>query len=191
MLLRWRKRGIVLQTGSHMSVSSSSTLAPDDGRPGPRISQTQWVLVSMVVGIALGYFFPDGPGTTGFHATDLQVLSNVFLRMIKSLIAPLLFGTLVYGVAGLGKDVHRRRDMQDTVRTGYNDRALRFRRPAQGPHAAPEVRLRHVRPGLQRFQEAQLTLVDIEHAAATGADHGFRSIRGPQVQGAAAAVMLK
>lgn len=90
-----------------MSVSSSSTLAPDGGRPGPRISQTQWVLVSMVAGIALGYLFPDGPGTTGFHATDLQVLSNVFLRMIKSLIAPLLFGTLVVGIAGHGDDIKR------------------------------------------------------------------------------------
>lgn len=90
-----------------MSVSTSSTLAPDGGRTGPRISQTQWVLVSMVAGIALGYFFPDGPGTTGFHATDLQVLSNVFLRMIKSLIAPLLFGTLVVGIAGHGDDIKR------------------------------------------------------------------------------------
>jgi Na+/H+-dicarboxylate symporter len=33
-----------------------------------------------------------GPGTHGLHATDLQVLANVFLRMIKSLIVPLLFG---------------------------------------------------------------------------------------------------
>ena len=47
------------------------------------------------------------PGATGFHATDLQVLSNVFLRMIKSLIAPLLFATLVVGIAGHGDDMKR------------------------------------------------------------------------------------
>jgi len=47
-----------------------------------RISPTQWVVVSMVLGVAVGYAFPDGPGTTGFHATDLQVLSSVFLRMM-------------------------------------------------------------------------------------------------------------
>jgi proton glutamate symport protein len=72
-----------------------------------RISQTQWVVVSMVIGIAVGYFFPDGPDASGFHATDLQVLSSVFLRMIKSLIVPLLFATLVVGIAGHGDDMKR------------------------------------------------------------------------------------
>ena len=61
----------------------------------------------MVVGTALGYFFPDHAGHTGFEATDLQVLSNVFLRMIKSLIVPLLFATLVVGIAGHGDDMKR------------------------------------------------------------------------------------
>lgn len=61
----------------------------------------------MIVGVAVGYFFPDGPNATGFHATDLQVLSNLFLRMIKSLIAPLLFGTLVVGIASHGDDMKR------------------------------------------------------------------------------------
>jgi len=72
-----------------------------------RISPTQWVVVSMVLGVAVGHAFPDGPGTTGFHATDLQVLSSVFLRMIKSLIVPLLFATLVVGIAGHGDDMKR------------------------------------------------------------------------------------
>ena len=59
----------------------------------------------MVVGIAIGWLFPDMPGTTGFHATSLQVGSSIFLRLIKSLIAPLLFGTLVVGIAGHGDDL--------------------------------------------------------------------------------------
>jgi proton glutamate symport protein len=61
----------------------------------------------MIVGVAVGFAFPDGPGTKAFHATDLQVLSTVFLRMIKSLIAPLLFATLVVGIAGHGDDMKR------------------------------------------------------------------------------------
>jgi proton glutamate symport protein len=72
-----------------------------------RISQTQWVLVAMIVGVAVGVAFPDRPGTTGFHATDLQILSTLFLRMIESLIAPLLFGTLVVGISGHGDDMRR------------------------------------------------------------------------------------
>src|SRR6476646_7757650 len=72
-----------------------------------RISQTQWVVIAMVVGVTIGWLFPDSPNARGFRATDLQVLSNIFLRMIKSLVAPLLFGTLVVGIAGHGDDMKR------------------------------------------------------------------------------------
>ncbi|HTK50906.1 MAG TPA: dicarboxylate/amino acid:cation symporter [Gemmatimonadaceae bacterium] len=72
-----------------------------------RISQAQWVVIAMIIGVALGWMFPDRPGAGGFRATDLQVLSNVFLRMVKSLVAPLLFATLVVGIAGHGHDMKR------------------------------------------------------------------------------------
>ncbi len=49
----------------------------------------------MAAGIALGFAAPD-------IARQLQPVSNIFLRLIKSIIAPLLFGTLVYGIAGAG-----------------------------------------------------------------------------------------
>lgn len=49
----------------------------------------------MAVGIAVGHFFPE-------IGKNLTPLSNVFLRLIKSIIAPLLFATLVYGIAGSG-----------------------------------------------------------------------------------------
>ena len=49
----------------------------------------------MVVGIAIGHFFPE-------VGKNLTPLSNVFLRLIKSIIAPLLFATLVCGIAGSG-----------------------------------------------------------------------------------------
>jgi proton glutamate symport protein len=58
-----------------------------------RKSLTTWILVSMVIGAELGH---DWPG----FATNLRVLSLIFLRMIKTIIAPLLFGTLVVGIAG-------------------------------------------------------------------------------------------
>src|SRR4051812_11886535 len=62
----------------------------------------------MVVGILLGWLFPDLPaGQKGFQASDLRVLSTIFLRMIKSLIVPLLFSTLVVGIAGHGDDMKR------------------------------------------------------------------------------------
>src|SRR5690349_5407832 len=58
-----------------------------------RRSLTFWIAVSIVVGIAVGYFFPE-------VATELRVLSQIFLRLIRTIVAPLLFATLVVGIAG-------------------------------------------------------------------------------------------
>jgi proton glutamate symport protein len=79
---------------------------PPHARPR-RIGQGQWIAIAMIVGVAVGYCFPDRADGTGFRATDLQFLSALFLRMIKSLIVPLLFGTLVVGIAGHGDDMKR------------------------------------------------------------------------------------
>jgi proton glutamate symport protein len=58
-----------------------------------RRSLTFWILVSMLVGAEVGHDWPGG--------TELmRVLSQVFIRLIKTIIAPLLFATLVVGVAG-------------------------------------------------------------------------------------------
>jgi proton glutamate symport protein len=87
---------------------ASAATPPITPRGLQRISQTQWIVISMVVGIALGTLFPDLPaGQKGFQASDLRVLSTIFLRMIKSLIVPLLFSTLVVGIAGHGDDMKR------------------------------------------------------------------------------------
>lgn len=73
-----------------------------------RISLSQWILISMVLGIALGVVFPDSArASNGWAASDLAVLSSIFIRMIRSLIVPLLFGTLVVGIAGHGDDMKR------------------------------------------------------------------------------------
>src|SRR5215813_4223776 len=58
-----------------------------------RKSLTTWILICMVIGAEIGH---DAPGV----ALNLRVLSLIFLRMIKTIIAPLLFGTLVVGIAG-------------------------------------------------------------------------------------------
>jgi len=65
-----------------------------------RTSLTTWILVSMVVGVLIGWLAPS-------FAESLKPLSTAFLRMIKSIIAPLIFGTLVVGIAGHGDDMKR------------------------------------------------------------------------------------
>ncbi len=61
-----------------------------------RISLTSWIFIALVLGILLGAFSP------GF-AKSLAPVSNIFLRLIKSIIGPLLFGTLVSGIASAGE----------------------------------------------------------------------------------------
>ena len=62
-----------------------------------RLSLTTWIFIGMAVGVAVGVRFPDVA-----KAEWVPAIANVFLRLIKSIVAPLIFGTLVYGVAGTG-----------------------------------------------------------------------------------------
>ena len=56
-------------------------------------SLTTWILISMLVGAEFGYDLPH-------VAVKMQLVSKIFLRLIKTIIAPLLFATLVVGIAG-------------------------------------------------------------------------------------------
>ncbi len=75
MAVRWAGIGVLLMYGIQ------------------KRSLTSWILISMVVGAELGYDFPA-------FATNLNVLSKIFLKLIKTIIAPLIFATLVVGIAG-------------------------------------------------------------------------------------------
>lgn len=56
-------------------------------------SLTSWILWSIVVGAALGYDYPD-------LAKSLHPLSQGFIKLVKTIVGPILFSTLVYGIAG-------------------------------------------------------------------------------------------
>jgi proton glutamate symport protein len=58
-----------------------------------RRSLTTWIALGILVGAEIGYDWPKA-------AVNLQILSSIFLRMIKTIIAPLIFATLVVGIAG-------------------------------------------------------------------------------------------
>ena len=62
-------------------------------RPG----LTFWIFAGMVVGVALGLAAPSFAG----HP-DMKLVANVFLRLIRSIVAPLIFATLVAGIAATG-----------------------------------------------------------------------------------------
>ncbi len=58
-----------------------------------RRSLTAWILLSMVIGAEIGHDFQS-------VAVELRFLSQIFLRLITTIVAPLLFATLVVGIAG-------------------------------------------------------------------------------------------
>ena len=55
-------------------------------------SLTTWILVAMAAGIEIGLDFRE-------FSQNLQFLSKIFLRLVKTIVAPLLFATLVVGIA--------------------------------------------------------------------------------------------
>jgi len=78
--------------------STAPSAAPADKKGFLGVGFSQWILISMVIGILIGWLAPE-------FAPTLKPFANIFLRMIKSLIVPLLFSTLVVGIAGHGDDM--------------------------------------------------------------------------------------
>ncbi len=69
-----------------------------------RKTLTPWIFVAMVAGAEMGF---DAPG----FAVGLRVFSDIFLRLIKTIVAPLILATLITGIAGHG-------DMKSVGRMG-------------------------------------------------------------------------
>lgn len=63
-----------------------------------RISLSQWIIIAMVLGIFFGWKFPHA-------AQHTKILSTIFLNLIKCIIVPLIFSTLVTGIAGHTDDM--------------------------------------------------------------------------------------
>ena len=57
-----------------------------------RKSLTAWIIIGMVIGAEIGHDWPK-------FGANLQVLSGIFLRLVKTIVAPLIFSTLVVGIA--------------------------------------------------------------------------------------------
>ncbi len=75
-----------------MAVAGAASATASSSRlPG----LTTQIFIGLVLGIMLGWLVPD-------IAVAIKPLADLFLRMIKMIIAPLLFSTLVVGIAGTG-----------------------------------------------------------------------------------------
>lgn len=70
-----------------------------------KTSLTFWIVVALIAGVLTGIFFPD-------FAKNMDVFSKIFLKLIKTIVAPLLFSTLIIGIAGHA-------DMKQVGRMGW------------------------------------------------------------------------
>jgi Na+/H+-dicarboxylate symporter len=74
-----------------------------------RNNLTTLILVCLVLGIVVGYVANTNLANPGSFADYMSLLTTIFLRLIKMIIAPLVFATLVVGIARMGdaKEVGR------------------------------------------------------------------------------------
>ena len=65
---------------------------------------TTWIMMAMIAGIitGLGIHYLTGPGWVVRFSDGMSILTDIFLRLIKMIIAPLVFSTLVTGIAKMG-----------------------------------------------------------------------------------------
>src|SRR5216110_2272248 len=76
-------------------IKTQTAAEPTKRRPWYRPSLTTQILIGLVVGGVLGYISPK-------WGNNVYFLRDIFLNLIKSIIAPLIFSTLVVGIAGGG-----------------------------------------------------------------------------------------
>ena len=70
----------------------------------PSSKLTIFILVAMVLGIGIGYLVHvnSNADTIKTFSTNIKLLTTIFLRLVQMVIAPLVFTTLVVGIAKLG-----------------------------------------------------------------------------------------
>jgi Na+/H+-dicarboxylate symporter len=69
-----------------------------------KIGLTGWILIAMVTGVVVGWWVHGhaGPARIEDFSGAMSAITDIFLRLIKMIIAPLVFSTLVVGIAKLG-----------------------------------------------------------------------------------------
>lgn len=65
-----------------------------------RLTLVQWIGIGIIIGIGTGLAAPD-------IAQHFKIFATIFLRMIKTIVVPIILGTLVVGIAGHGDDIKR------------------------------------------------------------------------------------
>jgi Na+/H+-dicarboxylate symporter len=67
-----------------------------------RLNLTSYIILGLILGIVVGYFVNANTAKPGDFADAMSLITTMFLRLIKMIIAPLVFSTLVVGIAKMG-----------------------------------------------------------------------------------------
>ncbi|MEN6411703.1 MAG: cation:dicarboxylase symporter family transporter [Veillonellales bacterium] len=62
---------------------------------GKGIGLTSWIFIALIAGVVFGYIFPS-------YGQALKPIGDMFIRMIKMIVVPLIFSALIMGIAGTG-----------------------------------------------------------------------------------------
>lgn len=82
---------------------SSVPAAVSTPRPWYRFTLTQQIVLGLVVGVLIGWWLSRMPAAAQeLWSTWLKVVRDIFLHLIKAMIAPLIFASVVQGIAGTG-----------------------------------------------------------------------------------------
>lgn len=75
-----------------------------ESQQGPKNRLTFYILIAMAFGVVAGYVVNKmaAPQTIVAFSTNIKLLTTIFLRLVQMIIAPLVFSTLVVGIAKLG-----------------------------------------------------------------------------------------
>src|SRR5262245_59651444 len=140
-----------------------------------KISATGWIFIAMAAGVALGVAAPD-------MAKQLAPASNIFLKLIKSIIAPLLFATLVYGIAASGNVKTMGRVggkailyfvIVTTVALFLGLGAVNIIRPGEGQHAEPAAAASGAVASIPKLKEPPTVGEILEHTFPSSVIHAM------------------
>src|SRR6187399_731904 len=99
--LRERFQGLIVGESVFFPIFGNLN-KPADNMKGNRL--TVYILIAMALGILVGYFVHrnSSPESIQKFASNIKLLTTIFLRLVQMIIAPLVFTTLVVGIAKLG-----------------------------------------------------------------------------------------
>jgi len=82
---------------------ASPTVVPSQPRRGLRFSLTQQIVVGLILGVLIGWWLHGfSAAATASARAWLVIIRDIFLHLIKAMIAPLIFASVVQGIAGSG-----------------------------------------------------------------------------------------